>query len=139
MKRADHFSAFLAAVPAPVAAHDSTVPIDSNGVVLRASYAVVHDNGAEDPPDDARLAKQQAPDDAVTWRYIVKSVGISPFAARAVDSAVAVGLIGKTLSVAGRKCDPVRMIQSGPVIEDKTVQPSLFYTESDYLLRSQRA
>lgn len=139
MQRAEHFAAFLSAIPAPVAGHDTAAPTNSDGTLLRASYAVAYDRGAKAPPDDGRLTKGQSADDAVTWRFVVKSVGTTPFAARSVDSAIASALVGRTLIVAGRRCDPIRMDDNGEVKRDSAVSPPLYYTESDYLLRSQRA
>jgi len=137
MNRSGHFEAFKAAIPSPVAAHDTLVPV-VDGEILRASYSVLYDVGADDPPDDDRYLAAQRAASKVTWRYVVKSVGESPFAARAVDSAVA-GLIGKVLIVAGRKCDPLELDEVGPVKEDTSVSPPLYFIESDYLLTSREA
>mgnify|MGYP000931461255 CR=1 FL=1 len=139
MNRAGHFEAFKAAIPSPVAAHDSTAPLAPDKSILRASYAVLYDVGTVAPPDDERLTAPQRSTSKVTWQYVVKSVGTSPFAARSVDSAVADGLVGKPLTVTGRKLDPIRLDDVGPVKEDTDVSPPLYFIESVYLLRSQPA
>ena len=139
MNRAGHFEAFKAAIPTPVAAHDTIAPLAADGQLVRASYAVLHDIGADGPPSDERWTAAQRATSKVTWRYVVKSVGTTPFAARSVDSAIATGLIGKTLTVSGRICDPLRLDDVGDVKTDTSVSPPLFYVEADYLLRSQPA
>lgn len=139
MNRAGHFEAFKASIPSPVAAHDTTAPLAPDKTILRASYAVLYDVGAVAPPDDGRLTSPQRSTSAVTWQYVVKSVGVAPFAARSVDSAVADGLVGKVLTVTGRKLDPLVLDDVGPVKEDTSVSPPLYFIESVYLLRSQPA
>lgn len=139
MNRAGHFEAFKAAIPSPVAAHDSTAPLAPDKTILRASYAVLYDTGTVAPPDDGRLTSPQRSTSAVTWQYVVKSVGVAPFAARSVDSAVADGLVGKVLTVTGRKLDPLVLDDVGTVKEDTSVSPPLYFIESVYLLRSQPA
>lgn len=139
MNRSDHFEAFKGAIPSPVAAHDTIVPTLSDGEVLRASYSVLYDVGADDPPDDDRYTAAQRAESKVTWRYVVKSVGVTPFAARAVDSAVAKGVVGAVLTVSGRKCDPIELDEVGPVKEDTSISPPLYFIESDYLLTSREA
>ncbi len=140
MKRAQHFEAAMAAIPAPVAAHDTKVPIDPvTDKVIRASYVVVYDLGADDPPSNVRLTETQRSDASITWRYRARSVGITPFAARSVDSAVADGMVGKRVVVAGRSCWPIRLDVVGEVVEDKDVSPPLYFVDSEYLLRSDPA
>jgi hypothetical protein len=138
MNRAAHFDAVKAAIPAPVAAHDTAVPL-VGGQVLRSSYTVLHDMGVDGAPEDDRYTKAQSKDSAVTYRYVVKSVGVTPFAARSVDDAVGNALIGKALTVQGRTCEPLRLDDSGQVEEDRTVSPPLYVIESDYLLTSKAA
>ncbi len=139
MNRAGHVAGALALVPSPVAAHDTVAPLTPEGTLVRASYAVLHDMGADAPPDDGRYTKAQTADAAVTWRIVVKAVGVTPFAARSVDSAVAAGLVGQVPVVAGRSCDPLRIDDIGPVKPDMAVSPPLFFTETHYLLTSKGA
>lgn len=137
MNRAAHFERVKSLIAPPVIVHDSTAPLDENdGTVVRASYAILYDLGADEPPDDERYAKQQDPDSKVTLRYVVKSVGETPFAAREVDGTVAGQLISQVIEVEGRECDPIVCDEIGGVKEDTSVSPPLYFIESDYLVTS---
>ncbi len=134
---AAEFDAFMALVPAPVAAHDTIVPLCEDGQLLRASYAVVYDLGTEGAPHDDRYTAPQTADSAATRRYVVRSVGTTPFAARAVNEAIVRGVVPKVIDLPGRRFDPIELAEVSRVMEDDDSSPSLFYIESDYLLRSQ--
>lgn len=137
MARAEQFEQFKSLIPAPVAAHDMGAPLAEGGQLLRASYAIVYDIGTDRPPRDDRYTKRQTADSAATWRYVVRSVGVTPFAARSVDEAVARGVVGRTIEVAGRVFEPIEQDDVGEVEEDADSSPPLYYVESDYLIRSQ--
>lgn len=139
MSRTEQFDKFKGLIPAPVAAHDMGAPLAEDGQLLRASYAIVYDLGADRAPRDDRYAARQTAASASIWRYVVRSVGTTPFAARAVDDAVAQGVTGRTIQIDGRLFEPVELAEIGEVQEDADSSPPLYYVESDYLLRSQPA
>jgi hypothetical protein len=138
--RSQHMAAFMArleALPTPV--YDSNAPLNPDGTIRRGSYVVAWDVGP-DSLDDERLTARQRVDSAGAYRYVTKSVGVTPFAAREVHDAVARLVTGHRLAIDGRRCDPARFDpgndQSQP---DTSVSPPLYFIEADWIVPSQRA
>lgn len=139
MTRAAHFEGFRSLILPPLESFDSDVPLNGDGTIRRSSYVIVHDLGADDPPDDERYTAPQTAASRVTYRYVTKSVGLTPFAAREVDDKVAANVVGGTVAVAGRVCDPIVRDEVGDVKQDTDTSPPLYFIESDYLLTSSPA
>lgn len=138
--RSAHMTAFMARLGGlPVPAHDSDAPLDGDGQIVRASYVVAWDMGP-DVLDDDRVASAQAYESEGDYRFVTKSVGTSPFAARAVRDAVAAQMTGHRLVVAGRNCDPIRLDPTAaPVQRDTSASPPLWFIEDDWIVTSRRA
>lgn len=139
MSRSAHFAGFLALLGPPLDSHDTMVPLNTDGTIRRASYVVAHDLGADDPPDDERYTKRPDAASKVTYRYVTKAVGTTPFAAREVDDKVAAQVVGEVLEVAGRVCDPIVRDEVGDMKQDTDTSPPLYFIESDYLVTSKPA
>lgn len=137
--RTEHMAAFmtwLGGLPVPV--HDSDAPLNPDGSIVRASYVVAWDMGP-DVLDDDRVAAPQAYESEGEYRFVTKSVGTDPAAARAVRDAVAGRLTGHRLTIAGRNCDPIRLDPvPNPMQPDTTVSPPLWYIEDDWIVGSRR-
>ncbi|ANJ26818.1 hypothetical protein [Agromyces aureus] len=100
---------------------------------------VAFDTGPDDL-DDERLAASQRVDSKGDYRFVTKSVGIDPFAARQVRDAVATRITGHRLVVAGRACGPAYWDPSNaPVQRDTSVTPPLYFIEDDWVVPSDRA
>lgn len=139
--RTAHMAAFIAWVDGGIAppVHDSDAPLDADGQIIRASYVVAFDTGP-DMLDDDRVAAPQRVDSAGDYRFVTKSVGVTPFAARAVHDAVAARVTGARLVVSGRRCEPARLDPGNDAVQrDTTVSPPLYFIEADWIVPSDRA
>lgn len=137
--RSAHMAAFLdrlEGVPVPV--HDSEPPL-ADGTVVKASYVVAWDLGP-DVLDDERLTAEQRVDSDGVYRWVTKSVGTTPFAARAVRDAVAAQMTGHRLVIAGRTCGPIELDPGNAAVQtDRSVTPPLYFIEDDWVASSSRA
>lgn len=106
--------------------------------LIRANYIILFGGPPESLDDDRASAPQQS-DSTAEFIYTVRAVGTTPAAVRAWSDAAFTQLVGAVLSVPGRKCDRIILDDSTPIQEDKGATPSLYYSDTDYLLRSSRA
>lgn len=137
MNRSAAFDAAKALLTAPLVAHDTDAPLDSKGQVVRSQYVVLVDL-SPDLTDD-RLSSPQNAGGSGVHRILARSVGITPFAVREVDRAVAAKWCGARPSVAGRRVAPMRCDEFGPVLRDTDVSPPLYFIESEYSFDSSPA
>jgi len=117
--------------------HDAAL-INADGSLVRDTYWVLF-GGAPDELDDDRLTSQQTAASDATFVYTVRSVSSTAAGARAAASRAFVALVGRRPVIAGRICQAIRLDGAGSVEPDRSVTPSLFYEDDDYLLRSTRA
>lgn len=139
--RSAHMAAFISWLDGGIATavHDSDAPLNPDGTIVRASYVVAWDTGP-DSLDDERLAATQQVDSRGDYRFVTKSVGVTPFAARAVHDAVAARVTGQRLVVSGRRCEPIRLDPGNDGVQrDTTVSPPLYFIEADWIVPSDRA
>lgn len=116
----------------------NTLARNADGTLITTSYVILY-GGTPDVLDDGRLASvQQATSDA-EYLYTVRSVGSTADAALATASVVATQLVGFVPTVTGRACGAIWLDDGGPVQMDESLNPPLFYVDSDYGLRSNRA
>jgi hypothetical protein len=137
MNRAAHFAAVIARVRERpnLIAHDEIAPLNADGTVLRASYAVMHDLGADDV-GDKRYTAPRRPDEGQTLRVVARCVGADADACRKIADAVIGHLSGWTPTVPGRSCEQLTVDEVSEVELDKTVNPPLPYIDVDFTYRS---
>ncbi|HEU5223436.1 MAG TPA: hypothetical protein VFU07_07120 [Candidatus Lumbricidophila sp.] len=139
--RAAHVEAFMAWLQAGIApdVHDSDAPLTADGQVVHGSYVIVFDTGP-DSLDEGRVTASQQVSSPGNYRFVTRSVGVDPFAARRVRDAVAARLTGVRLEVAGRVCQPIYLDPSNaPVKRDTSLLPPLYFIEDDWIVPSDRA
>ncbi|MEV4737183.1 MULTISPECIES: hypothetical protein [unclassified Microbacterium] len=137
MNRAEHFARVIARVRERpnLVAHDEIAPLNADGTIVRASYVVMHDLGADDV-GDKRYTAPRRPEEGQTLRVVARCVGVDANACRKVADAVIGQLSGWTPSVPGRSCEPLKVDEVGDVTPDKTVSPPLPYIDVDFTYRS---
>jgi hypothetical protein len=138
--RSDHYDAIKAALQSltSLEIYDTVAPLNSDGTVRKASYYVLHDLGAS-KFSDQRFTSTQAPASTRMYRYVLRSVGTTPFASRE-NADVGLGLVGKTLTVLGRKIDPIQVdSQSEPSPDPATGTPLVWWNDTDFIVWSRRA
>ncbi len=137
MNRHAHFEAILARARERAAppTYDTDAPLNPDGTVVRSSYRVMHDLGADDIGDD-RYAALNGDDAARTMRFVARCVGVDPAAVRRVADATRAQFVKWTPIIPGRSCWPVRLDGDGEMKEDKTVSPPLPYVDLDFTYRT---
>lgn len=137
-------SAHFDAVKARLSAHSMIganvfdVARTNTSGLIRANYLILFGGPPEVLGDDRVFGFQQA-DSAAEFIYTVRAVGTTPAAVRAWSGAAFSQLVGHVLTVPDRKCDRIILDDSTAIQEDKGATPSLYYSDTDYLLRSSRA
>lgn len=111
---------------------------NTDGGLVRANYLVLF-GGPPDVLDDDRLAAPQLPDSEAEFVYTVRAVGTTPTAVRDWSDKALTQLVGHVPVVVGRSCGAIELDGSDPIQEDRGATPSLYYSDTDYLLRSSRA
>lgn len=137
MDRYAHFQAILARArehPALVV-HDTDAPLNPDGTVVRSSYVVFHDLGADDIDDDRYTAADDL-NASRQMRVVARIVGRDAAAVRRVSDAVEAQMLGWSPVVPGRECWPLRLDEEGEMDDDRTVSPSLPFVELDFIYRS---
>ena len=137
---ADHFDAVKAQLGAtPMTANQVyDIARTNTSGLIRANYLILFGGPPEDLDDDRYSAAQRL-DSTADYIYTVRAVGTTPAAVRMWTDAALTQLVGAVLVIPGRKCDPIRLDDSTAIQEDKGATPSLYYSDTDYLLRSSRA
>lgn len=130
-----HFSAVLARLrehPA-LTVEDSEMPT-VDGVIVRASYVVLHDLG----PDEihTRYTADSTSDSARTMRVVARCVGVDPAAVRRVRDAVAKQLGRWAPQVPGRVCERMQLVDESEVQADRKIQPPLWWADLDFTYRT---
>lgn len=135
-----HFSAFrsrLEAHPALAGKVETAVRI-TNGTPVRANYAVAFPGAPDKLGDDRYRAIQQRDSDAV-YTNDVRLVATSADGVLTLADAALDQMIGHSLAVEGRRCDPIRLVEGveeGRVEYDR--QSNLYYLDLSFRYRSRR-
>lgn len=116
----------------------NTLAKKADGTLITTSYVILY-GGTPDSLDDGRVTAPQSKDSDAEYLYTVRSVGVNADAALATASVVAAQLIGFIPAVAGRSCGAMWLDDGGPVQMDSSIATPLFYVDTDYGLRSNRA
>ena len=74
----------------------------------------------------------EAVPDVLTVRVTVSSSGLNRISAQIAADKAHATLVGQTPSVTGRKCSPLRHVNSRPITEDRDVNPSVLYSVNEY-------
>ena len=137
---ADHFDAVRSRLNAHPMIANQVYDIARTGTagLIKANYLILFGGPPESLNDDRAFGTQQA-DSTAEFIYTVRAVGTTPAAVRAWSDAAFTQLVGHVLTIPGRKCDRIILDDSTPIQEDKGATPSLYYSDTDYLLRSSRA
>lgn len=116
--------------------HDSAL-VNVDGSLVRDQYVILFGGGPERLSDD-RVTAPQMPDSDAEYVYTARSVSVSADGCRAVASKVYARLVGFRPDVAGRKCQRMRLDDSGPVQADNNISPPLYFLDQDFVLISRR-
>lgn len=137
MNRAEHFEKLIARLRARpnLIVHDEIAPLNEDGTVVRTSYVVMHDLGA-DKVGDERYTAPRRPEEGQTLRAVARCCGADANAARRIADVVRAQLEGWAPSVPGRVCTALVVDDIGEVELDKTVKPPLPYVDIDFTYRS---
>ncbi len=124
----------------PVDCHDSEAPLNSDGSVVRESYFVLHDLGPDELEDD-RYTAAQSSESTLTHRVLVRATGVTAKAARNLTDAAVGELVGTSITVSGRRCDPIQVDpQSFTAIKrDTAISPPLYFRDVEFTITSRRS
>lgn len=111
---------------------------DASGALIRDTYLVLF-GGAPDSLTSGRLTLPQQNDSDAVFVYTVRAVSPTSAGVRAIMSAAYTQLVGFTPTVSGRKCSTVRMTLAHEVQADESIQPPLFFCDSEFTLASVKA
>lgn len=142
MSASAHFGAFfdrLKAQPVLAGKGFDTMRVSSTGEAIRDNYWVLFASTAGDLDDERYLAPQRAESKAV-YRYDFRAVGTTTAAVLLFVDRANEQVIGHRLPVAGRVCDPIRVlpdVEGGRVRFDATTR--LFYLDQTYEFTSRPA
>jgi hypothetical protein len=112
--------------------------LDSNGVLIRDTYAILY-GGTPDVLDDGRQSSPQAAMSDAEFVYTFRSVSPTVDGCRAVQQIALTRLTGFVAALSGRTCSPIVLTSSGDPRPDMSVNPPIFYADDEYTLRSSRA
>lgn len=90
----------------------------------RDTYLLVFPAGPDDM-DDTRWAAIPRPDSDAEYSFPLRAVSTDLAGVMLIADAVR-GLVGRKLTVAGRRCDPIT-VEFDPVKKDNAVSPALFF------------
>lgn len=90
----------------------------------RGTYLLVFPAGPE-KLDDARWATVARPGSDAEYSFPLRAVSTDVAGVMLIADAVR-GLVGRKLTVVGRRCDPL-MVEFDPVKKDNAVSPALFF------------
>lgn len=142
MTLADHYTAFKSFLSYDIFVNKIHDAVRYNGdTAVRDNYAVLKPTSPK--RDDARFMKLNSVDSTSLFRYDVRYVGTSVAAVLMWQQKAQERLIpegGVSLTVAGRRCDPIRLVdpvEEGEYSYDKTA--NLFYVDETYEFMSHRA
>lgn len=90
----------------------------------RGTYLLTFPAGPEGL-DDARWATIPRPDSDAEYSFPLRAVSTDLTGVMLIADAVR-GLVGRKLTVAGRRCDPIT-VEFDPVKKDNAVSPALFF------------
>lgn len=112
--------------------------VDSAGVYVRTSYAILFGGGPEERDDD-RLASVQTVGSDAEYEYRVRSVGATADAALAVAAVVDAQLTEFVPVISGRLCNPMWLDDASEVEPDYAIKPPLYFMDQWFRLKSNRA
>ncbi len=136
-----HFAAFKSRLEGHslLAGKVDTAVRVSNGSPVRANYVVAFPD-VPDRLDDARYTASQRATSTATFSFDVRVVATSADGVLLFADAVVAQLVGHSLTVAGRVCDPMRLVEGveeGRVEFDRTSE--LFYLDVSFRFVSREA
>lgn len=102
-----------------------TVRVDPDGGLIRDQYLILYRSTPEEIASE-RFMKAATFDDALTFEWDFRAVGVTAGAAGDVAVTFLRNVIGGRLVVAGRACTPIAGGASGRVLPDTSVRPHLF-------------
>ncbi len=109
------------------------------GLPVRATYWVLF-GGAPDELDDDRLAAIQRPDADAEYLYTLRLVSVTHDAVLDMCERAVTQLVGWVPTVAGRRCEPMRLDDRPDLIDaDTRVTPALLFADLDFIVQSNRA
>jgi hypothetical protein len=114
--------------------YDSAL-VDSSGVPILGTYSILF-GGAAESLESGRLTGVQSVDSDASYSYTVRCVSVSPDGVRAATTKVLTQLVGFAPTVEGRNCSPIVFDFGADVRVDNSVNPPLFYADSDFVLAS---
>ena len=135
-----HYKAVKARLEAsPVLAGNvyNTLAKSADGSLITTSYVILY-GGAPDVLNDDRVSAPQSKDSDAEYVYTVRSVGVNADAALATADVASTQLIGFVPTLAGRRCQRIRLDDGGSVEMDSSLTPPLFFIDQDFLLISRR-
>lgn len=119
---------------------DTVVRFNTDGTPVRANYVVAFPAVPDSLGDDRYLALQAIDSDRY-MSFDVRVVAVDADGLMMLVEAVMAQLIRFTLTVPGRRCDPIRMatdgVEEGRVEYDRTAR--LYYVDMSYEFWSHRA
>lgn len=116
----------------------NTLAKKADGTLITTSYVILY-GGTPDVLDDGRLSSVQLATSDAEYLYTVRSVGVNADAALATASVAASQLVGFVPVITGRSCNPILLDDGGSVQMDSSLSTPLFFVDTDYLLKSNRA
>lgn len=140
MTLALHFEAFKTALAGGIITTAKVFDVVrlTSGTPVRDNYVIVFPSSPR--LDDYRYTVQQAVDATARYRWDVRYVGTSVAAVLMWQQQGRENVIGERLTVAGRVCDPMRLVdpvEEGEYRHDPTA--NLFYLDETYESTSRRA
>lgn len=99
---------------------------DRDGEVVRSTYLVLYGAGP-DELDDGRWGSIPRPDSDALYVFPVKAVSEDAEGVRLLVNLVK-GFVGKKASVAGRRCDPIKIDFEAAQV-DNTVSPPMHFMD----------
>lgn len=133
------FGARLRAHPQLANKTDTVVRVNTDGSPVRANYVVAFPAVPDSLGDDRYLALQDVESDRFL-SFDVRVVAVDADGLMLLAEAVMAQLIRFTLTVSGRRCEPIRMatdgVEEGRVEYDRTAR--LFYVDMSFEFWSRR-
>jgi hypothetical protein len=117
--------------------YDSAL-IDSSGTPVLGTYTILF-GGPPDVLDSGRLTGVQTMAADATYTYTVRCVSVTADGVRAAMGKVLNQLVGYTPTIAGRRCTPIVFDFAADVRADNAVTPPLFYSDTDFVLKTSNA
>lgn len=136
---AAHYSAMKACIesrPALAGKVFAAARLNPQGGLVRETYVILFPTAPD--LDDDRFTAVQAEGSTATFEFDVKAVAPTADGVMHVMDHLTAALVGASLDVAGRRCDPVVLTSSDPVAPDDDSSPPMFYADLEFTVVSRR-